>query len=222
MWLVYEAPHQAPEIVSTDSVLPILKELKQDADQRGLPVIFPVMDMAEINQVSVNDIVSMSIPHLSDAAKRYTSDAILVGHVVQDAEQNYVSQWKWVMGNEQTDWSFTGKTPQDILTAVTNKLANQLASHYAVVMSNQPKTKLTLVVQGITEENDLSQVINYIKHLTPVVDVQLVKVEGSRVVLMINLRSSKESFVQALSLGAKFTALPTEAQDTTLNYQWNH
>ena len=222
VWLSYESPGHPAEIISTDSANNILQSLKQDADKRGLPIIFPVMDVTEINQISVNDIATMAVANLNTAAKRYASDAILIGRVRQDANQTYATQWKLVMGTDQWDWNITGKTMPDTLSTMIDNVTSKLASRYAVVMTNQPTTKLLLQVEGITEANDLTDVMNYIKHLTAVTDVQLVKVDDSHAVLSINLRSSKESFTQAILLSNKFTPLPASTNDAILDYQWNH
>src|SRR6185312_5643667 len=102
-----EAPNHPAEIIGADSenLLPIL--FKQIANKRGIPVIFPAMDVEDIAQVSVNDIVTAAVPKLVNAAKRYASDAILFGRIVQTMN-GYDTQWKLVMGNDQWGWNITG------------------------------------------------------------------------------------------------------------------
>ena len=214
-----EAPNHPAEMIGadSDSSLPVL--FKQIANKRGIPVIFPAMDVEDIAQISTNDIVTGAVPKLQNAAKRYASDAILLGRVVQTAN-GYDTQWKLVMGNDQWGWNITGKTLPDIFTAIVNPIADTLAGRYATVISNTVQSNVRLKVINITEADDFTQVMNYIKHLTPVASVQLVEVTGSELILNVSLRGTQESFDKALSAEQKLTPVGNEGKQVV--YQWNH
>ena len=220
VWLEYEVPHKPAEIISADSGsnLPIL--LKQNTDRRGLPVIFPAMDVEDLGQVSVNDIVMANLPKLLNAAKRYSSDAILIGRITQDVN-GYNTQWKLIMGNDQWGWNITGKTIPDVLAAMADHVADTLAGRYATVITNSVQSRLTLKIINVSEADDFVQVMNYIKHLTPVSDVELVQISGSEMILKVNLRGTQDSFSQALSVGQKLTPVTTDDKQPVLVYQWN-
>src|SRR3990167_3580501 len=220
VWLDVEVPNHPAEIMTNDSANDISLLFKQNMNRRGLPIIFPMMDITDMNLVSVNDIVTKAVPILTNAAKRYSSDAMLMGHITQD-KNGFNAQWTLVMGQSQWDWSMTGETIADVLTTVTNNIADTLAGRYAVIMTDTAQTKFTLQVAGVTEAEDFMQLMNYLQHLTPVADVQLIQVSGSDVTLNISLRGTRESFSQAVSLGKKLTSVNNNNQTIPL-YQWNH
>lgn len=220
VWLNVQTPNHKTEIMSADAPSDITALFKQNADRRGVPVMFPAMDMQDISQVTANDIATMNIAKLNAAAKRYASDAILIGHITQDAT-GFNTQWKLVMGADQWSWSLTGKTLADTLTALADNVADTLAGRYATVMTNDVQTKLTLKVTGITQSDDFSQVMNYVKHLTAVTNVEVAEVKENEVILNVSLRGTQNSFIQAISIGQKLTPLPSENKNM-LVYQWNH
>ncbi len=221
IWLEEEAPGRKAEIIGADSSDNLSALLKQNTDRRGVPVIFPAMDMQDMSQIGVNDIATMDIAKLNNAAKRYGSDAILVGRIIQDTN-GYTTQWKLVMGTDQWDWNMTGKTLADTFTAMTDNIATTLANRYAAVMTDNVQTKLTLKVMGISESDDFTQMIDYVKHLTAVTNAEVAHVAGSDVILDISLRGTEKSFIQAISIGQRLTPVASENNQTMLVYQWNH
>lgn len=221
VWLAFEGPNQSPDIV--DSTTPNLQTLlRNTAKLRGLPVILPTMDVTDLGQVSANDILAKSVTKLQAASQRYNSDAILIGHLMQ-VNDDYTSQWRLIMGDDQWNWDFKGKSTQDILTQVMNNIADTLSGRYATVVTNSVQSELTLKVAGIKRQGDLMELMKYLQHLTPVAEVQLVSVTGSDIVLNISLRGSKDSFVQALALGKNLTLTSKETQndEDALSYQWS-
>lgn len=219
VWLVYDLQGKTPVIVSADAANSIAHQLKQNADQRGVPVIFPMMDVTDLNQVTAKDVSAMTLPVLTQASKRYASDGMLIGYIHVD-NKGYNTQWKLILGNDQSSLSSAGKGLPEILKVIINNVADNLASHYAVVMSNSAQVKITLKVVGITQADDFTQMMNYLQHLTQVTDVQLLQVLGSDVELSVSLRGTQESFTQAVALGQKMT--PAQPQEGMLVYQWNH
>jgi len=221
IWLEYQTPNHPVEIIGGDSGSNLSEMLKQNTDRRGIPVVFPAMDVEDLGQVSANDIATMNILKLTMAAKRYVSDAILIGTITQTAA-GYSAQWKLVMGNDQWSWNMSGKNVSDIVAAIADNVANTLAGRYATVITNTVQSSFTLKIINVAAADDFVQVMNYIKHLTPVSDVQLVQITGSDMILKVSLRGSQESFNQALSVGQKLSPVPGNDKQAVLVYQWNH
>lgn len=222
IWIAYETPEHSVEIISNDTVNEISTLLKQNAEKRGTPLVFPIMDITELNQVTAKDITDMALPKLLEAAKRYASDALLLGHITQNS-MGYVSQWKLVMGNNQWDFNFAGKSIMDIIPPLVNSVTNTLATRFAVATSNTVQKDLLLKITGIAHPKDYAQLTRYLNHLTPVSNVEINKIlSGNDIILKITLRSGQESFTQALALDKKLTpATTTNAADTMVVYQWN-
>src|SRR5579872_2407798 len=143
VWFEYEEPDHPAEVIGADSGSNISVMLKQNTDRRGVPVIFPALDVEDLGQVSVNDVQMMNLPKLISAAKRYASDAILIGRIIRDAN-GYRTEWKLVMGNDQWGWNITGKTLQDTLTALADHVADTLGGRYASVITNTVQSHFTL------------------------------------------------------------------------------
>jgi hypothetical protein len=219
-WVEFEVPPRAPEIISSDNTHEIAAFLKRTAEQRGLPLMLPLMDMADLNQASVKDVMEMSVPPLMNAAKRYASDALLIGRIVQNA-QGIATQWKLTLDQEEWSWSLAGKTLSNVIPVLIDNVADTLATRYAVITTNHIQKDFMLTVTGINHYEDFAHLTRYLNHLTPVANVEILQVtENNTILLKVSLRSTEQSFIQALSLAKKLTAVTHEA-NTMAVYQWN-
>jgi hypothetical protein len=89
------------------------------------------------------------------------------------------------------------------------------------VVTPNVQAQATIKVVGINRHGDLAQVINYLKRLTPVADVDPTEVTGAEVVLSLSLRGSQNSLIQAISAENKLISEPGTDTDKKLIYRWN-
>jgi hypothetical protein len=220
-WVDYEVPNKPAEMIGSGSENNIQKMLKHQADLRGLPLILPMLDMTDINLVTANDITTMAIPNLSNAAKRYSSDGMLIIRVIRLTD-GFLAQTRLLLGDQQWGWKTTGNSLQSVLSSLINNVTDTLAGRYATVIKSTVQEQLTLKITGVSQPDDFSQLMHYVQHLTPVANVQVEKIMGAEVILKINLRGTVASFTQALLIGKKLTAVPVESNGNLFVYQWNH
>ncbi len=220
-WMEYEVPNHPSEVIDNASQSDISTLTKQYAEQRGLPFIFPVMDVTDLNQVNVGQIMTMTEAPLLDAAKRYSSDAILIARVIQ-TNNNFSLHAKLIMGKDHWDWNISGKTLVEVIHQLIDNIADKLGGRFATVVSNAVQGKMTLKITNVSEQNDLSQMMQYLQHLPPVATVQIIRISGDEVILDISLRGTRESFSQVVSGGDKLTLIPSGPTDKGIVYHWNH
>jgi uncharacterized protein len=218
VWLALQSPGHPADIV--DSSTDTEKLLRESAKQRGLPMIFPMMDVTDLSLVSVSDITSKTIANLQQASQRYASNAMLIGNITQ-GKTDIQSHWQLVLGTDTWNWDVSGKTLPEIFSGIVDNAADALATRYGMVMSAAIQSELTLNISGVKQHADLLALMKYLQRLSPVTDVQLRSVSGNDIVLDLSLRGSRESFIQAASISKNL--LPVSAAnlaDGSLEYKW--
>lgn len=125
VWLVLQDKHNHIEIIANEAPNNIFKNMSKEGKKFGLPLIFPVMDVSEMNQVSPQDVMSFSYTTLSMAAKRYSPDALLVGEIVEYSD-GAQSNWRFIMRNTQWNWRVNGRTANALVIGVINQLKEAL------------------------------------------------------------------------------------------------
>ncbi len=209
------------DILTLKTTNPAVNIIKQNMEQRGIPFILPNMDTIDANLVSAQRITDMDIPKLFAASKRYKSNALLIGYMTKNGEL-LNTQWKLIMGNDQWEWDISGKTINDIISTIVDNVTNTLSTRFAIVTSNAIQKNMTLKITGIHHQSDFTQMIRYLNHLTPVVNVSISSIHGNDVFLSISLRSTEASFLKTLSLGQRLSAISTKDNMNPMVFKWNH
>jgi hypothetical protein len=136
VWLAVTNKQNDTDIIASESSGDMYSTMKQQSTQFGLPMIFPLMDVDDVNRVSVDDISNMAVSVLQDAAKRYAPDGILIGKIDESGEE-VESQWELVIKQDQWNWEINDKTPEAVVSSIMDEISQTLAKHYAAKSSNK-------------------------------------------------------------------------------------
>lgn len=206
------------EIIGNENPGSVLTTMKTQGKKYGLPLIFPMMDVADISEITPTDIKDLSLPALKAAAKRYSADAILVG-TIEQTSLDFQSHWTLVLGTNQWDWNISEKFMDDILASVLNQTSQTLAKYYVEKAANAPQW-IKMEVTNVTKRNDLVQLMQYLKQLTQVQQVQLVQIMGDVVEISILVRGSLATFQQNASVNQRLVLKSQDDANNKLIYQW--
>lgn len=219
-WLVFQTPSKSPEIIDSSSLSDIKSALKEEAENRGVPIIFPVMDMDDMNQVSANDVININVKNLQNAAKRYQSEGMLIAKIYPQ-DNGFAADSQLVLGSKVWNWKVTDNSATNVINKLVDNMADTLLTS-AAQSNSDVQDQVTVRVSGVNQ-HDYDLLIKYLKDLTPVANIELIRMAGNTAILNINLRGSKQSFIQAVSVGEKLLPLPPSDSDLeALVYQWKH
>lgn len=218
VWLALVNPHKGTTVLGNETGGSLLALMKQRSDQYGLPLAFPAMDVGDLSQITTEDVVQMELPVLREAGKRYSSDALLIGKLEQNVE-GYQSQWRLVLSDAQWDWTFTGKTSDLIVSQVLDKVSLTLARHYVSSAVVEKDHQLTLTVSNVMQPADLAQLLENLKQMTSVKQIQLLQITGDKVDVAVQLQASIETFQKNAASCQRLT-LKSQAGEDKLIYEW--
>ncbi|HEX6992616.1 MAG TPA: DUF2066 domain-containing protein [Gammaproteobacteria bacterium] len=108
----------SPETVELAAT--IRERIEAVADERGLPIRFPLLDLEDLTSVTAADIWGTFVEPIEAASERYGADAILIGRISADAFGTSV-RWTLVHGGEVSTFGGTGVV--DALSSVADGLA---------------------------------------------------------------------------------------------------
>lgn len=208
------------KLVLNDNNNTFTKSLKERAMARGLPIIFPIMDIADLNIISLQNIKTLNSENLQDTLKRYASDALLVGYVNETANQHYSSSWKLILKQQIFNWSFESSDLNDLAFNLIDHFASELATRYATILNQNKELIISLIINHVNNANDLHALLNYLKHLTVVSHVEIMQIAQDNVTLKLIIRGEQNNFLQAISVGQKL--IPVANTKHPLTYEWNN
>lgn len=204
IWLV-EDDAEARQIVSDGSVLDS-RELFQSASQsNGVPLLFPIMDLDDNMNVTLNDIRGMFVEQVARASQRYQADYFVMASI---DTRGKVIQYNFALypksSGETLHKPLTSKSKQvnDIDTAVKEIIAavsEYYVGRYAIADSgNTLNSNVTFV--DITELKQLVEIEKYFKQLSAVKSVQLTQLQGTSAKFTLDLFGTEDDLRRLMKL----------------------
>ena len=178
----------------------ILDELVTTADERGLPIVLPLLDARDRMQVRFADVWGGFDQFVATAAERYAVDAVLIGRV---AVTTFGLEVRWTM--------LRGEQRQARLTTGIREGIDWLADEFAAQFTTVGSARLTwLTVRGIESHADFGRVFEYLQSVS-VIDPTSVNVESWRagsLLIRLAARGDDGRLRQYLELDGVLRAVP--------------
>lgn len=178
-----------------------LSSILQDrADIRGLPIVFPLMDLEDRAVIGITDVWGDFSDIIREASQRYPVDAILVARLHQ-AGNAWQGRWTIYHDGFSRNWQSAQLELKGLLKAGIDETTESIAQHYVQVMSNESEEDLQLAVSGLTNFAQYSQVLNYLTNLDVVQKTRVKEVSDKQILLELEIRGSLKIFEQTVQLG---------------------
>jgi hypothetical protein len=185
-------------ILSAEDELPdpgsdaLREQLAVESELRGVPLVLPLMDAQDRSILSFNEVWGGFDQALSEAGRRYGTDAILLGRYSFDAPR--AVRWTLYEGDQAQRWQ--GKIDQGVPGA-----GDRFAIRYAVATSAALEGEVGISIAAIENLVDYGRVLSYLESLTAVEAVSVRGIQGDQAVFGLRLRGNLENVDQAIRLG---------------------
>ena len=197
--------------------------MENDFDNRGLPVIQPLLDFEDSQNISAADVWGLFTDRLEQASARYGSEAILAGRL-RKRDDHYSGRLTMLFRDQSYQVDVDDQVAADVSSLAADLAGSVLASHYAVI-SSEDSEKPLLQVENIGQLEDYAAVTRYLRGLTAVRDVSVYKVAGSGITLELAIDGTVAQLADALALGRNLTKTAEPDVDEQLRqhlfYRWN-
>ncbi len=172
------------------------------ADSRGVPLLFPLMDLQDQSAISASDLWGAFEGPVRSASERYQADAILMVRI-KSSGGVMRSSWSYIGKNDSRQWEFREQSLDSLANRGMNAVADHLASIYAPVGGGDSQM-INMQVSGLNTFADLLKVESFLKNQETVQSYQLRQTQADKVILALSLRSGLQSFMQVVQLSGLF------------------
>lgn len=206
VWLAVERG-EGRVLVSEQGYEEFKRPLAAAARRRGLPLIFPLMDLEDRSQVSSSDVWGGFLDRLAAASARYRPQATLVGRVHRARSGAWSARWTLRVQGVDRSWSDARADLDTLLGDGLEVAADELAARFAVRDSAGARARFLITVDGVRGLEDYAELNRYLQGLTPVERVQLVRLAGEQAEYQIELRGEEQAFGRAVAMGGRLEPL---------------
>lgn len=184
-----------PGVEAAPTVTAMLKAVREElaavADERGLPIALPLLDLEDLNAVTFADVWGRFEDRILAASARYRADAVLIGRVRPGLFGNEVD-WLFVNGIERSGWP---------LGAVRDGL-DAAADRYAADLGTVGGASLTsLTVHDVQTSADYGRVMSYLEQQSVLERVDVESLLNGTLVLRVAARGDALVLGRVLALG---------------------
>ena len=198
VWLVVEGERGRKSYV--DSASAAAAGAAAAGDERGLPLLFPLLDIED--RVALPEFaVWGGFPEpIRRASERYAADAILVGRAYRGESGLWQARWT-LLGDEDEDFRTAGESLEAAAAEGVHQVADRFAARFARRGEAAALAPASIAVAGVERLEDYARVLRYLASIDVVEELQVVRVEPSRVRLVLRARGGRPALAELIALG---------------------
>lgn len=205
LWFAVEEAN-GPVVLGADSGHRLTALLEETAAQRGLHLILPLRDLEDRARLSESKLWGGFEEDILAASKRYQSDAVLVGRAYPLLADQWETRWSLLLGGSARDWSARGPALEPLVADGVHQAAGYIAERFRTRYSSTAAESMELVVGGVNSLADYASLIGYLETLPIVQAVQVEKLQGDRIWLLVKARGGAATLRDALALNRRLVA----------------
>lgn len=215
LWLGVAESNLERRIIGIESDPKMHVEIKQQASELGLPLVLPIMDLVDMNQVNITDILGDFPSVLNNASKRYGADVIVVAKVHKNHNDVWASQWQLMFDDyvQKWDWTSDGTLDSAIQEGVS-QLARHLLQRYGLKKSQQTVGSILIGIQDISSIAAFAKAEAYLNSLEQLEGVDVLQISNEGVIFEAKVMRylDPEILSQVISMDGKLVALAGKDQ----------
>lgn len=164
------------------------KRILDVAEKRGLPLVFPLLDTVDLQNVTFSDIWGGFDERIIDASKRYDANSILIGRFRPSSTRR--ESWSYYFSGDERSWN---GPPETIVAQVADLLAAEFA-----VGGDAPVQSVSLNVSGIASVQAYGALQKLLAEVSLIESFVITEVVGDRVSYRMDVRGGAERLRRAL------------------------
>lgn len=213
LWVAIERERERV-IVNPETAPETAREVALEFERRGLPYVWPSLDIADYQAVSVDEVWALDADKLVAATERYGHPVVFAGRVQNDEFSGWQGHWILLGQNEQRLLEKgESMTLASFAAPAVDDLADSLANEYGVQVVGGQESEVALAIEGINGFTDYHQVLQQFNAMGVVRTVTVMGTEAGMLKLRLLLEGSVDQFVDAMQLQQQLLAVDTQSEN---------
>jgi hypothetical protein len=177
------------------------KAIKRTAWRRGLPILFPLMDMQDRSNLQASDVWGGFEEDIRKASDRYLPDVILVGRLTRVGQGNWLASWTLYQPDKSSSWSQRGAAKEKLAMLGLHEAVDRLAVRFAPRTTGQGVTNLRIRVVDLKRLEQYVLVRDYLQSLAMIEQLDLLSAEPESLSFLARVQGGKEVLEKNIMLG---------------------
>lgn len=204
------------QLVGPDDVPEMVEAIRLQAEQRGIVLLFPLLDLDDTAILRVSDIWGGFRGPVIEASRRYHADSILTGVIESPVEGIWEVRWTAFIDDKMASWTGESDLATAALEEGVDNLADILASEFARIPVIAGMEEILLSVADIENVDQYADVLKYLSGLNSVADVEVIELQEQLVTFRLSAHGGELAVTKAIELGRLLSPISGSAN---VNYR---
>jgi uncharacterized protein len=206
LWLVSDQQgSRALQEAQSVSVL----AFKEAADNRGLPIANPLLDLVDRQKLSSARLWAMDEIAIRSASARYETEGILAGRLTVNNNSVWQASVVLLHREQRLFLNGTGVTAQLAAQAVMDQAVNYFARLNAIVIKDEANTPALMIkVTNITGFAAYARLLNQLENLPIIAGTMVSYVEGDQLIVSLRYNGTEDKVLATLGAADFLIRLP--------------
>ena len=134
LWLVVDEDGSR-QFYNADAMPDIENALSRASKVKGVPLIYPLLDIEEQQKISVNEVLGADSRNLLKVSSRYEVTSIMAGRIVRKAEC-WQGEWAFYFDGKIKQWNSPCQTLKATVSAGVRGAYDVLSNYYGIKPEN--------------------------------------------------------------------------------------
>lgn len=219
LWLIQEEGLNR-SIVSANEQSKLVNEIKLFDQNRGLPIVMPLMDLEDNQQIQTADVWGRFASPIRFASQRYSPEAIVTVRVsdnsllssdqlamqeqcFEQCEAQYALDWSFVSLTsyekiQEFSETYYGESKEVLIKQALDDIADMLAAKYALAANEN--REFLVDIGNVDSMIKYAQITKFLAELSSVQAVKLVNAKGQNRRFSLSLLGTEQAFLDSLKL----------------------
>ena len=222
VWMVLQNAAGERAMLTADTNVQIVNYIQNFASERAIPIIFPVLDFEDRQNLSEDSVWALEEEAIIAASERYGADSILTGRLHFTASGELVGLWQFIFQGQAEVFDGFDEDLNAYLYAPLDRITNQLASYFALVPEATSQQVVRLRVEGVSDLSAYSALLTYVSGLGLVDTVSMAALDGERLELELGLVGDSDQLFELIALDRDLLPIQSSQAGSrgVLHYRW--
>tara|TARA_R110001583_G_scaffold41891_1_gene133143 strand:- start:40856 stop:41908 length:1053 start_codon:yes stop_codon:yes gene_type:complete len=218
VWLAIDNGQTRRILATDDEETRYTKTLEQAATRRGLPILLPIMDLQEQNQISVDELWAGISGSIEQASQRYGAKIILLARLTVLANNEVQIDWESSINGAIKQWQSKGLVTTGLQAGV-DEFTDSLSRDFTQVVTSNAHETSTLEINNVRDYADYSRTMAYLSNLQYVSDLQMVSLEDNKLAVTMQINGDKSVFTRTLAIEHVIDEENDNVDSTVMHYR---
>jgi hypothetical protein len=202
-----------------------IQSIKAAGDNRGLPLVTPLLDLLDRQQLSAARVWAFDENAIRDASTRYGADGVMAGRLSSVSKNRWKGSFILLHKGQRTYLNSQGATAQQVAQQLIDQAANYFTGLDAIVLNDkQTAPSMTIEVNNIVDFDRYASLMTYLTDLPMIAGATVSRVDGGQVILQLRYNGSIDKLVTTLAdstvLDQQVTNVATTVSAVAAIFTW--